>query len=107
MKKVTIANGASVSGSVELGGDSIVGVAMPAAWTAAQLGVEASVDGTNFSPCYDAAGDELLIAAAASRYIVLAPEMTKGLRYVRLRSGTVAAPVNQGAAREISLELAD
>lgn len=107
MQQVTIANGQSTSTAVELSQGYISGIFMPASWTAAPLTLEGSVDGAAFLPLYDAAGVALRIEAAADRMIVLPADATQGLRYVRLRSGTLAAPINQGAERAIKLEVSD
>jgi len=96
----TIAEGESLSSSVNLGGGlTLVGISMPAAWTAAPLTFQASRYGSTFIDVYDAAGVELQVAAAANRYIVLDPALWVGVWYLKLRSGTSAAPVAQAAAR--------
>lgn len=107
MQQLNIENGASVSGELKLKPDYLAAIQMPAAWTAALLTIEGSLDGANFFQCYDGAGEALSLTVDADRIIVLAPEATKGLVSVRLRSGTVAAPVNQAAARTLKVEVAD
>jgi hypothetical protein len=106
--KATIAVGATgLSQAILLGGKRICGVIMPAAWTAANLTFQGSVDGTTFFDMYDEAGAEISITAAASRYIgcdALALELS-GVEYLKVRSGTTGTPVNQAAAREVLLAL--
>ena len=45
---VTIANGTSLSAAVNLGSGKLRGIALPAAWTAAVLSFQVSLDGTTF-----------------------------------------------------------
>lgn len=115
--EVTIANAASLSGAAILDGD-IVAIVMPSAWTAANLTFQGAtiVQTTGATPggvtvgtyqdIYDSGGTELAVTAAASRYIVLTPALAAALRgfgAIKIRSGTSGTPVNQGAARTISI----
>lgn len=97
----TIANGASLSGAVYLGEKTLLGLVMPAAWTAAVITLSVSLDGTTYVDAYDSTGTETSYTVAASRYIALNPANLVGVRYVKLRSGTAASAVNQAAARTI------
>lgn len=96
-----IANGASLSGAVELDG-LLVGIQMPTAWTAAGITFQASADGTNFFDVKDSAGTEVSLTAAASTYITLDPA-ARNFKAIKVRSGTSAAAVNQGAERVLVL----
>ena len=103
---VVIANAASLSGTVDLdGGDrQMVGMQMPAAWTAADVTFAVSHDGTTFVPLHWS-GAEYTIAAAggadASLGVSLEPSAFAGWPFVRVRSGTSAAAVNQLAERTL------
>jgi hypothetical protein len=97
----TIANNASVSDAMDLSGTTLVAYIMPAAWTAANITFQASVDGINFYNIYDQSGNELIHNVANSRMIILTPSDLAGVRYIKMRSGTSAAPVAQGAQRQI------
>jgi hypothetical protein len=99
----TIANGASLSAAADLGQKTLVGIEMPAGWTAANLTFQVSDDNVTYNDIYDNAGIELTMIAAASRYIIATPANWIGVRYVKVRSGTAGSPVNQGAARDIKL----
>ena len=103
----TIANGASQSDVLDLSDYAITSIQMPAAWTAAALTFLACATqiGT-YLPVYDDAGTEVTIASAAAvvdRVIVnkAVLEQLAGLRFVKIRSGVAATPVNQGAARAL------
>lgn len=101
---VTIANNASLSGAMSLGEGGIVGIYMPADWTAASLTFAAALseDGT-FNPVYDQDGTELTVAADADRYIVLNPADFAGIRFMKIRSGTSGSAVTQGGARVLEV----
>jgi hypothetical protein len=99
----TIANGASLSGAVNLSGFTLIGIDMPASWTAANLTLQASVDNSTWDNVFDQTGTEVTITAAASRFILLNPADFVSVRYLRVRSGTSGTPVNQGGARTITL----
>lgn len=99
----TIANGASVSGSVDLTNTALLGFIAPAGWTTAALNLEVSMDNASWSTgIYDGSGSAVsswsaLVAGAG--YAVDTVSMLP-FRYVRFRSGTSASPVNQAAQRD-------
>ena len=98
----TIESGGSLSGAVDLGGRKLVAIDMPASWTAASLTFQASFDGATYDNMYDGATERTLIVAA-SYYSMLNIGDWLGARYIKLRSGTSGTPVNQAAARTITL----
>jgi len=111
---LTIANGESVSGSVNLNGMTnapnglrLFGIVMPAAWTAANLTFQVSYDnGASWVDMYDDGGSEIVAIASTSRLIVLRdPTTFSAVPMLKVRSGTAATPVNQGAARTLTLVL--
>jgi hypothetical protein len=105
-KTATIASGAAVSGVVDLAGCLLSGFIMPAAWTAAVLTLDVSVDGTNLFPVFQTTSTtetELSYAVTINRAYPVDSSLFIGVRYVRLRSGLVAAAVNQAQARAITL----
>lgn len=101
-RTVNIANNASLSGEVDLTEKTLVGIIMPASWTAAVLTfAAASASGGTFVPVYDAAGIELTVQASTSRMIAIAPDALRGARFVKVRSGTSGAAVTQGGSRDL------
>lgn len=101
---VTIANGQSLSAAINLGGLELVGLAMPAAWTAASITFAGlTSDGVTFGKIQNEAGTELTITGpAAGLYIALSQAVTgvvRGLGQIKVRSGTAGVPVAQGADR--------
>ena len=107
-KTATIANGASLSGEVNIEDYQFIAIKMPADWTPANLTFQASnVSGGTFYDVYNDAGDEITALAAATRIITidvnslgLAP-----LSFIKIRSGTSATAVAQGAERTLTLIL--
>ena len=101
----TIANAASLSDAVELKGHSVLRIAMPAAWTAADLTFQISDDGgTTFRNVYWDWGPEMVVDAAAALTIELSPFVRLShIDQIKVRSGTAAVPVAQAAERLILL----
>lgn len=103
---LTIANGTSVSGVLDLDKTSIVGFIAPAAWTTAALNIEVSVDNSAWETTvldqYGAAVSSWSAVVAGAAYSVDVVSMM-AWRYIRLRSGTSGSPVVQGADRVFTL----
>lgn len=98
-----IANGASLSGAVDLSGTVIVGYIMPSSWTNADITFQASINGTNFFDLYDQLGNEIKHKAGAGNYIAFPPAEFASVRFLKIRSGAAASAVTQGAERQIRL----
>lgn len=97
-----IANGNSQSDVINVAPLVPVGIILPAAWTAASLTFLVSVDGTTFYPLQDMSG-EVSVTVTAGQYVALDPAIFIGIISMKLRSGTAAVPVNQGADRAFTL----
>lgn len=118
-KDTVIASGASLSsqttgthglpgGGIDAAGLALCAVRLPAGWTAAVVTFAVSMDGTTFDPVYNPDGTEFQLAEPAGnpvpRFVPLAPFIdTFGWRFIKVRSGTSGAPVNQAADRTVSL----
>lgn len=100
----TIAAGASLSPEVDFGGKTLVGIWMPANWTAADLTFQASPDGgASWGELQDGANNAIDLKIAASEFIQIDPTKWRGVRSIKVRSGTSGSPVNQTDAMAISL----
>ena len=99
----TIPASGSLSAEVALGQKTLVGIIMPAAWTAASLTFQATPDDINFSELYDGAGNVVTITAAAGQFLQIDPTKWRGITGIKVRSGTVASPVVQAASAVITL----
>ncbi|MCW5976848.1 MAG: hypothetical protein KIT09_02165 [Bryobacteraceae bacterium] len=101
---VTIPADETLSSAVDLSERVLVGIAMPAAWDAADLTLQMSPDGgATWLDVLNAVGVEESVAAEAGRYFHVDAAHFRGIRYIRLRSGTSASPVEQAEARTLIL----
>lgn len=101
----TIANGASLSGAICLGAGVLCAIVMPAGWDAADMTFQVSDDqGATWHELLDASGTAITLSApaAGSRYEMDAADF-KSAMFLKLRSGTTGAPVNQTAARSLTV----
>lgn len=111
IKEVVISSGQSITPEIdlfdttgELGRLEII--QMPSSWTTADLTFQIG-DGSGgvFNNQYDDEGTEATIVAAASRAIDINSDITKGMRFIKIRSGTSGSPVNQAADRTLKLHI--
>lgn len=102
-----IANANSLSAAIDLGDQRVHRISFPAAWTAADLTFSVSYDGANYADLWFNSAEVKIpsadIPTAAARSIVLDPIVFLGVRWLKLRSGTSAAPVNQLGSRDLKL----
>ncbi len=102
--QATIASGASLSDAVDLGQARLWAIQMPAAWTAAVLTFQASLDGVNYFNLFDNTNVEVTWTVAASQFqYELFPAKWLAIRWLKIRSGTSGAAVNQGADRVLTV----
>jgi hypothetical protein len=105
--RATILSGTALSEEIDIGEVQDIALQIPATWTAASITFAASADSQGtYGPVYDDTGAEVTLASAnvvASRMIALKSlrDVMAPLRYIKLRSGTSAVPVNQAADRGI------
>lgn len=100
-----IANGATVSseagvtnGGLNIGGNGLTRVLMPAAFTGATLTFQVSPDDGTYLPLYNADGTAYSVAVAASRAVVLDPSVFIGVNYIKIVSNLA-----EGGARVVTL----
>jgi hypothetical protein len=109
LKPAIIAINGSVSGAVDILGLMLLGCKMPAAWTAASLTFQGSVDGgESYQSLYDEDGSEIAWTGATVDRILFqagAQPIIAGLTHLKVRSGVAALPVAQAAAASIVLIL--
>lgn len=103
-EEVTIANGTSTTSDINLRGRVLTGIQMPSAWTAATITFQGSTDGVTFSDLHNSAG-EISLPGTAGVYMAAAHTDLLGINFLRIRSGTSASSVNQGAERTLTLAL--
>lgn len=94
----TIAVSASLSGIVDLNGQILTAIVIPAATEGTSMTFQQSADGTNFYDVYKDDGTEYSITVAASRYIVVDQSKFAGVRWLKVRTGTSGSPTTQSGA---------
>jgi hypothetical protein len=99
----TILNGAALSNAINLRGEVLVAVRMPAAWTAAGITFQVSMDNVTYLNAYAAGGGEVALVVVAAHHVWLDPAAYMGFRWIKVRSGTGGTPVNQLAERVFSV----
>lgn len=102
---VTIASGTSLSPAVIIGGEfSIIGIEYPAAWDAADVTFQISLDeGTTWKELLDDSGTAIQKTVTAAQYRELDSAEFKSAVQIKVRSGTASVAVNQTADRLIKL----
>lgn len=108
----------SLSGEIDLGSFDLLALEMPEVWAGTTITFQSKaipasattsrvgITTEDWDNVYDDTGTEVSITVAANRVVVIGT-VTKAaigaLRYIRIRSGTSAAPVNQNPTMEIRL----
>lgn len=100
---VQIASGQSLSGEAHIGAKTLVGILVPSGWTAAPMSFQVSVDDVAFAEF--ASFEQSIPSAnvAASTYLAVDPQVWRGINIIKVRSGTLASPVNQVSAVTLQL----
>jgi hypothetical protein len=99
--RVVIASGASESSALKLVSETIVGIYMPASWTAADLSFRASQDGVSFSDVFEF-GALLSVQAGAAQYVPLDLSKFVGVAHLKVKSQLNGSAVNQAAERVLT-----
>lgn len=105
--------GQNLSSEINISHFKHIGLIMPADWTAAnltlQVATRAEANGGIYMNLFDDGGSEVTLTAAAARAIAVASAQPRlaPWSFLRLRSGTAAAPVNQVSPRIITIVLKD
>lgn len=102
-----IAAEASLSPEVDIGGYTLVGIIVPQAWTSAPITFQGSPDGgTTWGELTDITGVPIEVTSLTGGtvyFVALDPARFRGLRSLKIRSGTVGAPVAQVSAVTLML----
>lgn len=102
----------ALTGAIDLGGAVPCCVVLPQTWAAANITFLGSVDGVIYGDIFNGdAGAEsaytLTTTGTTYRVIWIDPNKFQGLTYLKIRSGTAGAPVNQAAGTVIQVGLRD
>ena len=102
----TISAGQSLSAEVDIGvGKSLIGIKLPSNWTTAGLSFQVSVDGgATWGELNDQTPAAIGVGStAAGAFIGFDPTKLRGVQAIKVRSGTVAAPVAQANTVNLTL----
>lgn len=89
-KAVTIRAGEALSDGVDCSGMRTI--AMPAGWDSACVTFQLAPAGVNYADLYDFMGNEIQINVAPGTVVVIPELWARGIAFIKLRSGTRAAP---------------
>lgn len=107
LRDVTIPATDAISSSIDLRGETPVGIIMSAAWTEASIALEVSFNNIDFFQVYDMAGDPVIaVSPTVDTYIALPVAHLLGTRWLRLVSVDVvdnAADEDQAAIRVLTV----
>lgn len=104
IETVSIAQNQALSPAVCIDGYKFFTIAMPAAWDAAALTFQGSFDNVTFFDLYMDGSEVSEVVVAAKAYVINLNALAfMSVKYIKVRSGTSATPVNQTAARTIKL----
>jgi len=99
---VYIGYGASLSGSIDCGDGYIVGLVMPDVWTQAQVSIQVSMNNTEFFDLFDfdletrtTAKEVVFNVPPPGTMVAINPNTLLMAQYIKLRSGTRDAPIDQ------------
>ncbi len=107
-KPFTITSGQSQSVAVDVEGFDPIALHLPSVWTTANITFLAAekFDGT-YLPVFGPTGTEAMATMGTQQRVILLSEASladlRGLRYLKLRSGTLASPVAQTGDRVIQM----
>lgn len=94
---MVISSGQSVSSAKNFYGATIFKFVFPAAWTTASLTfLESESENGTYTSVYSDSAERTISAAAANRTIRVYPADYFSVKWLKIRSGTAATPVNQG-----------
>ena len=101
---VTIAAATGLAEAVNTQGHALVGILMPAAWTAAKLGYDVSLDGVTYRTAYDNGGNLEQTTVELSAYIAIPQSDTVFAPMIRVKSVDASnVAVAQSADRALTL----
>ena len=99
----TIGSGASVSNAINVAGLLVTNLLVPATWTTANLTLQTSDDDSTYYNVYDEYGSEQAATVATTSCDINLTHWLLGRKYLKVRSGTAATPVNQAGTRSVGV----
>lgn len=87
-----IAISGNTSAEIDLQGNTVVGVHMPAAFTGTSITFQAAQgSGGTYQPVKDGAGNSYSLTVAAAQFIPIDPVKMSGVRFMKIVSGSTEA----------------
>ena len=91
----TIPLNESLSDGADCSGGDIVRITVPMEFTPANLTFQSSSNGDLYNDLYDAEGNEITMVAKPDTTIIVKADWARSLGWIKIRSGTRDAPVEQ------------
>jgi hypothetical protein len=92
----SIVSGQSLSCQVNIGSWVLCGMVVPSTWTTGSISLQASPDGgTTWAELYNSSGIGIGASSVNGGYVALDATALRGVRSLKVRSGSAASPVNQ------------
>lgn len=108
---VTIGAGVALSGEIDISDRVICAVEIPAGYTGTAVSFAAAqrstAEGGTYVPVIDKTGAEITLTVAASKVAVMDAYLTRAFRWIKLVSGTNAAPVTQAGITRLNVVTSD
>jgi hypothetical protein len=95
----------SLSDVIDCRDGRLVRITMPGNWTSAPLTFQVSTDGIYYNDLFDWAAKEIKFEVVPGAGVVLPPDLTFSLAYLKFRSGTRDNPIEQKELREFAVAL--
>lgn len=90
-RQVTVTVGQTVSGAVDLKGDTVIGIYVPTGFSGSVITFQASPDGVTYFAVNDETGGAISIPVTAGTFVKVDPSYLAGVRFLKLVSGTAQA----------------
>lgn len=100
---VTIANGQSLSPASAIVAGDVVGVQTDAQWDAAGMTFQGSYDGVAYFNLFSQTAEVALASMTGAAMVALDPTAFRACMFLKVRSGTAAAPVVQNGATVVTI----
>jgi hypothetical protein len=98
--------GESLSDVADCRAGQPVRITMPAKWDGdALLTFQVSTDGKMFNDLYNHLGEEVTVKLVPYSGVIVPPDYLRSVNYLKIRSGTHDAPVEQTELREFAIAI--
>jgi hypothetical protein len=99
--------GESLSDALDCTGGRVVRLTMASQWNSAPITFQISSDGEGYNNLHHANGKEIVVEVVPGAAVLVSADMAAGLAFLKIRSGTSAAPVSQRDRRQFAVAIED